>query len=166
MESLTSPYVPAALVAIVLAVLGAKATNIGPWYYGLNKPPWQPPDWLFGPAWTVIYGLCVWSAGRAWLAAETDLQRYGQVVAPFAVNAVLNAAWSFLFFRFRRPDWAFVEVIALWLSCASLVVLLWPLDRLASLLVLPYLGWVSFAGTLNRTIIRLNGPFDAATRSA
>jgi len=166
MESLNSPYTVAAVVAVVLAVMGAKATSLGPWYYGLNKPPWQPPDWLFGPAWTLIYGLCVWSAGRAWLAAETDAERYGQVLAPFAVNIVLNAAWSFLFFRFRRPDWAFVEVIALWLSVASLVIVLWPLDRLASVLILPYLSWVTFAATLNRTIIRLNAPFGPAARSA
>ncbi|WP_315760721.1 TspO/MBR family protein [Sphingomonas sp. Y38-1Y] len=77
----------------------------------------------------------------------------------FAVNALCHAAWSPLFFRMRRPDWALVEVVFLWASLVALVVGLWPISTFAALLILPYLAWVSVAAFLNRAIVRLNGPF-------
>ncbi|WP_380787000.1 TspO/MBR family protein [Sphingomonas sp. R86521] len=152
------PIAVAAGVAIVLGVLGGLMTPIGPWYRDLLKPSLQPPNWLFGPAWTIILGLAAWSAVIAWNAAPDATTRL-HVIILFAVNAVFHALWSPLFFRARRPDWALVEVVFLWASLVALVVGLWPISHQASLLILPYLAWVSFAAWLNSAIVRLNRPF-------
>lgn len=143
--------------AIVVAVLGAVLTDIGDWYYSLEKPPWQPPDWAFGPAWTLIFALTATAGVLAWMAAG-DRSR-PLVAAAFAINAILNVAWSLLFFRLRRPDWALLEVAAFWLSIAALIVICGSVDSRAGWLLLPYIGWVSFAAILNLTIVRLNRPF-------
>ena len=81
------------------------------------------------------------------------------VIALFVANGLLNIVWSPLFFRSQRPDWALIEVPFLWLSILVPMVVLWPISRAASLLLLPYLLWVSFAAFLNLTIVRLNRPF-------
>ena len=161
LDKMDSSYLPIYLAAgwaIVLGVAGGLMTPLGTWYDTLRKPPWQTPDWLFGPAWTVILGLAAWSAAGSWYAAQTDSQRM-TVVVLFAVNGVLHFLWSPLFFRLRRPDWALVEVVFLWGSLVALVAGLWPISPLGSLLILPYLAWVSFAAFLNLTIVRLNAPF-------
>jgi tryptophan-rich sensory protein len=155
---MSSPVIVAVGVALFLGVFGGLMTPIGSWYKDLRKPSWQPPDWLFGPAWTIILGLAAWSAVIAWNAAP-DAGARRDVVILFAVNAVCHALWSPLFFRARRPDWALVEVVFLWASLVALVVGLWPISPFASLLIVPYLLWVSFASYLNRTIVRMNAPF-------
>lgn len=144
--------------ALFLGVAGGLSTPLGPWYAHLRKPRWQPPNWLFGPAWTVILALAAWSAVTAWRAAP-DATARADVLILFGVNAVFFLAWSPLFFVAKRPDWALVEVVFLWASLVALVVGLWPISLFASLLVLPYLLWVSFAAFLNRTIVRQNAPF-------
>ena len=150
--------VVAALSALLLAGAGGLATEIGPWYRALRKPIWQPPDWAFGPAWTLILGMAAASGALAWTAAPDDSARV-RVVALFAFNAVCHFAWSPLFFRLKRPDWALMEVVFLWASCLALIVGLAGLSTTASLLIVPYLLWVSFAAWLNLAIVRLNGPF-------
>lgn len=154
----STPVIVAAAVAILLGGLGGLMTPIGPWYRGLRKPSFQPPDWLFGPAWTIILGLAAWSAVIAWNAAP-DAGTRTDVVILFVTNAVCHALWSPLFFRARRPDWALIEVVFLWASLVALLVGLWPISRQASLLILPYWLWVSFAAWLNAAIVRLNRPF-------
>jgi len=150
----------ALLGAVLLSAAGGLATSIGPWYRTLRKPSWQPPDWLFGPAWTIILGLTAWSASLAWEAAPSpDLQR--KVVILFTVNALFHFAWSPLFFRWRRPDWAFYEVTFLWSSVLAIIIGVAPLSALAAWLVVPYLLWVTFAAYLNLTVVRLNRPFGA-----
>jgi benzodiazapine receptor len=144
--------------AIALLVVGGLATPIGPWYRALRKPGWQPPDWLFGPAWTVILGLAAWSAAIAWRAAP-DGEARRAVVILFAVNALCHFLWSPLFFRLRRPDWALAEVVFLWSSLLALLIGLWPISPFAAALIVPYFAWVSFAAVLNWAIVRLNGPF-------
>lgn len=84
------------------------------------------------------------------------------MLAAFALNATLNLVWSLLFFRLHRPDWAFVEVMALWLSIVLLMVLAGRRSATAAWLLLPYLAWVSFAALLNQAVVRLNSPFGAA----
>ncbi len=155
---MSTPIIVAGGVAIALCVVGGLMTPIGSWYRDLRKPSWQPPNWAFGPAWTVILGLAAWSAVVAWNAAIDDAARR-DVIILFATNAVFHFLWSPLFFRARRPDWALVEVVFLWASLVALVVGLWPIAPFASLLIVPYLAWVSFASFLNYTIVRLNGPF-------
>ena len=156
--SLRGPVAVAALCAVLVASLGALATDLGPWYRGLVKPPWQPPDVLFGPAWTVIFGLCAASAALGWTKSPSRAARI-RVVQLFGVNMSLNVLWSLLFFRLHRPDWSLAEVALLWLS---IVVLIFALRRVcgsAAALLVPYLAWVSFAAWLNLAIVRLNGPF-------
>lgn len=155
---ISTPVIVAAGTAIFLGGFGGLMTPIGDWYRTLRKPAWQPPDWLFGPAWTIILGLAAWSAVIAWNAAP-DAAARSSVVILFVTNAVCHLLWSPLFFRARRPDWALVEVVFLWVSLVALVVGLWPISHLASALILPYLLWVSFAAFLNYTIVRLNRPF-------
>lgn len=148
----------AASSAVLVATLGGLLTRLDGWYYALSKPAFQPPDWLFGPAWTLIFLLCVLAGLDAWRRDLTPSQRQ-LVLILFAANGVLNVAWSGLFFFLKRPDLALVEVVALWLSVLSLVVVLGRHSRGAALMLLPYLGWVSFAAVLNLAIVRLNAPF-------
>lgn len=141
--------------ALAVAVLGMAATDLGPWYQNLRKPRWQPPDWLFGPAWTVIYALIVLSATSAWMAARDQAQRT-RIILLFGLNALLNVGWSALFFELRRPDWALWESVPLWLSVLALVLALRPISRTAMWLLVPYLAWISFATCLNLAVVRLN----------
>ena len=148
----------AAGAALIVGALGAAATDLGPWYQDLRKPSWQPPDWLFGPAWTVIYALAALSAATAWAAARDRMHESGIIVL-FGLNALLNLFWSQLFFGLRRPDWALAELVLLWISVLVLIVVLRPISRTASWLLVPYLAWVTFAGLLNLAVVRLNAPF-------
>jgi tryptophan-rich sensory protein len=150
----------AALWGILVAGGGAFLTDLTPWYRNLNKPSWQPPDWLFGPAWSVILTLASISAYLAWRDAPDRGSRI-LVLVLFAANAFFNLLWSPLFFKLRRPDWALYEVPFLWLSVLAPIILLAPINGTASLLLVPYLIWVSFASFLNLTIVRLNAPFTA-----
>lgn len=157
-----SPWVlPAAIAAVAAtftAAVGATITDIGPWYLALKQPDWAPPNWLFGPAWTIIFMLCTFSGTTAWLSARSSAA-FETIVGLFALNGLLNLLWSFLFFRLHRPDLAALEVGVLWSSIAALNIVLWRISRPASLLLLPYLVWVGYAAMLNRAIVELNGPF-------
>lgn len=156
-----SPLMLSGSAAFALALFGGAMTPIDQWYLGLAKPRWQPPRWVFAPAWTVILALWAASADIAWRAAGDAVTRRG-VIALFAINALGHAAWSPLFFRARRPDWALGEVALLWASLVALIVGLWPIAPVAALLIAPYFAWVSFAAWLNYTIVRLNAPFGRA----
>jgi tryptophan-rich sensory protein len=148
----------AALSAVVVAAIGGTLTVLGPWYYGLKKPDWTPPDAAFGIVWTVIFALAALSAVIAWRRDPSPGRRQW-LIALFAVNGLLNILWSLIFFKLQRPDLAIVEVAALWLSILALIVFLWGSSRLASLLLVPYLVWVGAAAWLNYDVVRLNGPF-------
>ena len=150
--------IAAILWAILLGGAGGALTTIGPWYRNLKKPTWQPPDWLFGPAWTLILGLAAWAAILAWDGAVDDTDRT-MIIVLYAVNFVCHFLWSPLFFTLKRPDWSLIEVVFLWGSVLALCVGLRPFSVLASWLVVPYFIWVSFAAILNLFIVRLNGPF-------
>ncbi len=151
------PVLIAAAAAIFIAGLGGTLTDTGPWYQALRKPPWQPPDWLFGPAWTLIFALATVSAVYAWRNARDRVQREW-VIGLFALNGFVNVLWSTLFSALRRPDLALIEVVFLWLSILLPVVAFRCHARPASLYLLPYLAWVTFAAFLNFTVVRLNGP--------
>lgn len=145
----------AAAAAMLVAGLGGLGTELGSWYRALVQPAWKPPDTWFGPAWTLIFGLAAWAGTRVWLRAERPQARR-QLIAAFGLNGVLNVLWSWIFFRWRSPDWALAEVVLLWLSILLLIRATARVDRLAALLLLPYLGWVTFAAALNLAVVRLN----------
>jgi len=148
----------AAIWAIFLAFGGGLLTQIDDWYHHLEKPSWQPPNWLFGPAWTIILGLAAWAFVLSW----DNAVRAGQeifLIGLYVANGVFHFLWSPLFFKARRPDWALIEVPFLWLSVLALCVFLRDWSVLASWLIVPYLVWVSFAAILNLKIVELNRPF-------
>ncbi len=148
----------AAAAATAVASIGALMTDLGSWYQGLVQPSWKPPDWAFGPAWTLIFALSAAAGALAWRDAPGQRSREWMLVL-FALNAFLNVLWSLLYFRLHRPDWALVEVGFLWMSVLLLMGVTGRYSRSARLLLLPYLLWISFAGTLNWATVRLNGPF-------
>lgn len=148
----------AVFIVFVVAALGMTATDLGPWYQGLEKPSWQPPGWLFGPVWTVIYALVAVAGLIAWNHAKS-IGAKNLIMLAFGVNILLNIAWSELFFAFRRPDWALIEVVFFWLSILGLMLVLARSSRLAAWLLAPYLAWVFIAAILNFEIVRLNPSF-------
>lgn len=150
------PVIAAILWAVILGGAGGALTTIGPWYRNLRKPTWQPPDWLFGPAWTIILGLAGWAAVLAWRGAGGDPAAERTIIILYAANFVFHFLWSPLFFTLRRPDLALAEVVFLWASVLALFIGLRPYSETASWMIAPYLGWVSFAAFLNLTIVRLN----------
>ena len=155
------PTFVAAAGVTAVAVGGAVLTELGPWYYGLRKPSWQPPDWLFGPAWTVIFILEAAAGVITWHAVDGP-GAATLLIGSFALNGVLNIIWSLFFFKMHRPDYALREVGFLWLSIAAMMAVVGTYAGLAWLFLLPYLLWVSFASFLNYTIVRLNAPFGRA----
>jgi translocator protein len=144
-----------------LGGMGIVATQLSPWYYELRQPSWKPSDVLFGPVWSTIFLCAAVALVLAWSAESATAPARSRLLVVYLVNAALNVLWSLLFFRLRRPDWALVEVVALWISIVAMMWTLAPLSRLGAALILPYLAWVSFASVLNRAIVRLNAPFGA-----
>lgn len=138
------------------AALGSAATypRIDDWYAALAKPSWTPPNWVFGPVWTVLYiamALAAWLVWRqrGWAGARLPLLLFG-------VQLGLNVAWSWLFFGLRSPGLGFADIILLWIAIAATLVAFWRRSRIAGLLFVPYLAWVTFATALNFSIWRMN----------
>jgi benzodiazapine receptor len=145
----------------VVAVAGGLMTDVGPWYESLRFPRLRPPNWLFGPAWTLIFALTAAAGVIAWNAAP-DVGERRTLIALFVLNGLLNVGWSPLFFTLKRPDWAIIAVIPLWLSILALLMFVAPFSSTAAALLAPYLAWVTFAGWLNWRIVQLNAPFGRA----
>lgn len=145
----------------VLAVVGAGSLvgllfAPGEWFDALAKPSWNPPSWLFSPVWTTLYALMGTSA---WLVARepvgTREERRGAWLA-FAAHAVLNLAWTPLFFGLRQPGLAFLDICLVWLALLATTLRFGRLRPLAGYLLLPQVLWVSFALVLNGTIWLMN----------
>ncbi len=124
------------------------------WYRKLNKPSWNPPNSIFAPVWTILYLLM---AAAAWLV----WRHYGVAAALiplslFVLQLLLNAAWSWLFFGRHQIRSALIDIVALWILILATLLSFWQLDRMAGILLLPYLAWVSFAMVLNWAIWQKN----------
>jgi tryptophan-rich sensory protein len=148
----------AVLIVVLMLGVGGLMTDIGDWYRQLRKPSWNPPNWLFGPAWATILGLAGWSGVEAWTHAQGGGARL-RLGLLFGATAFLHLLWSPLFFKLKRPDWSLIEIPFLWLSILAAIVGVLPISTLAAGLLLPYLAWVAFATSLNLAIVRLNAPF-------
>jgi tryptophan-rich sensory protein len=140
-----------------VAAAGMFLTRLDSWYYALRKPSWQPPDWLFGPAWTLIFIGATTAAVIGWRATHGATALL--LVVLFVINGALNMVWSYFFFIRRRPDWSIREIPFLWLSIAAPMLVLALHAGWAWIFLAPYLLWVSFAGVLNNKIVQLNKPF-------
>src|SRR6056297_6238 len=123
----------------------------GEWYDRLKKPWWTPPNWLFPVAWTLLY-VCMAAAG-ARVAVSPD---NGIAMAFWALQIALNGLWTPVFFGLKKMRLGLIVLSGLWVSVAASVVALWQVDMIAGLLFLPYLAWVSVAGALNASVLRLN----------
>lgn len=147
----------AILPVLVAAVAGSLATTpeIPGWYAGLIKPGFTPPNWVFGPAWTLLYCLMAYAVWRV-LSLPGETPGRGAALKAFWVQLALNGLWSFAFFAAHSPAAGLAVIAALWLAIAATIRLFWPLDRIAGALLLPYIAWVSYASALNLAIWRLN----------
>jgi len=139
-----------------IAGLGSAVTmpNIAGWYKDLPKPSFSPPNAVFGPVWTVLYFLMAISAFLVSLkGVEKPIVR--RALAVFGIQLCLNFLWSLTFFGFQNPGNAFLVIIVLWLTIIWTMIRFWKIQRVASVLLLPYLLWVSFASYLNYSIYLL-----------
>lgn len=142
-------------VCFAAAGLGGLATSrsVTSWFQTLNRPSFQPPDWLFGPVWSVLYTLMGVSA---WLVYRRTGTVRSTAMAIFAVQLALNTLWSVLFFGLRMPGLAAIEIVALLLAIVATIAAFARVSRPAAALLLPYVAWVAFATALNVAIWRLN----------
>jgi benzodiazapine receptor len=126
----------------------------GEWYASLRKPAWNPPNWIFGPVWTVLYATMGITAWLVWKRGGFAGQRIA--LSLFLLQLLLNALWSPLFFGLRNPGLAFVDIVLLWLAVLVTVVAFWKAHSFSGALLVPYLAWVTFASVLDFAIWRLN----------
>jgi tryptophan-rich sensory protein len=155
-ENLLRLVIAVAAPLLVAGLSGfATAGGVQDWYPSLTKPSFNPPSWVFGPVWTLLYimmgvaAYLVW--GKGW---ESEAVRWA--LGLFALQLILNGLWSILFFGLRSPGLAFGEILLLWVAIAATLVLFWRVTVPAGLLLIPYLAWVTFAAVLNGSIWILN----------
>jgi tryptophan-rich sensory protein len=143
------------LLTFAAASIGVITSARAASFYGqLLQPAWAPPAWLFGPVWSVLYILMAVSAWLVW--REHGFGGAGFGLGLFVVQLVANALWSWLFFVLRRGALSLAEIIVLWLLILATILAFWPLHRLAALLLVPYLAWVSVASALTLSLWRAN----------
>jgi benzodiazapine receptor len=150
------------LIAAILAcefvgVLGAMLTitSITTWYPTLQKPSFSPPNWLFGPVWTLLYALMGISAYLIW---DKGIKKKGvkPALKLFSLQLILNFMWSILFFGFKSPLLGLMEIAVLWIAVLATIMVFARLSRKAAVLMVPYILWVSFAAVLNLYVWMLN----------
>ena len=152
------------VAASFLAALTGAWFPPGPWYERLKKPSWRPPNWLFAPVWTVLYVMMAVAGWPVW--RQAGFMGAGLALAAYALQLVINAAWTPLFFGLRRLDLGLVDIVLLWLSIVAAIALFAPISVVAALLLVPYLAWVAFAGALNFALWRLNPAVAPLTKTA
>lgn len=141
------------LLAYITEAIGAIASvDAAAFYAQLVQPGWAPPPWLFGPVWTLLYTLMGIALWRVWRRSPPRLGAVGLFLAQLA----LNALWSWLFFRWHRGGPAFGSIVLLLVLIGATIAAFWRIDRVAALLLWPYIGWVAFATVLSWSIWRAN----------
>lgn len=139
----------AALIGSVFTIAA-----IPTWYAQLHKPSFNPPNWLFGPVWTLLYTLMAVALYLIWKQGLTEKTKPAIII--FLIQLALNVLWSYLFFFLKAPAIAFSEILILWLAILATIVKFCDLSRPAGLILIPYLTWVSFASVLNFFVAKLN----------
>ncbi|MEO5593109.1 MAG: TspO/MBR family protein [Chitinophagaceae bacterium] len=131
------------------------APEIQTWFLHLNKPLWNPPNWLFAPVWTSLYLLMGIAFYLIWKAkAGIDTKRWAIII--FIAQFALNFMWSYIFFKEHQMGWAFVEIVVLWIAIFCTIIAFSRINTTAAWLLVPYISWVSFAAILNYTIWQMN----------
>ncbi len=149
-----APALIIAATAATAAIGAAASIDAQAYYASLKQPAWAPPAWLFGPAWTTLY---IMMATAACIVVRTlGLPAARPALVLYGVQLVLNALWTWLFFRWHQGALASAEVLLLWLAIALTARAFWRARPVAGWLLLPYLGWVAFASALTIAVWRLN----------
>ena len=149
------------IISIVIPVaIGASAgfftaTGVDSWYQTINKPLWNPPNWIFAPVWMTLYVIMGIALFLVW-KSDTSEALKKRAITLFAIQLVVNFFWSFIFFNQQQPGWALVEIIAMWVSILLTIFAFAKVNKTAAWLLVPYISWVSFATILNYTIWQLN----------
>jgi benzodiazapine receptor len=141
------------IAMVAAAALVGSQFGPGPWYVALHKPLWTPPDWLFGPVWSVLYiaiAVAGWSVWRSKAVSVT------KPILLWLLQVILNGLWSWLFFGLRRPELALIDIIALLITICCFIATASGTSRVAAWLFVPYALWVGFATALNFAIWQLN----------
>lgn len=143
------------LICLAIGGLGGFFTqsSIGSWYPALQKPPLNPPNWVFAPVWTILYFFMGITGALLW-SVDTPIRN--RLRTFFVTQLILNGLWSYLFFGLRAPFIALLDIVILWIILLMLTTQAWRIKRSAGILLIPYLIWVSFAVYLNAAIWRLN----------
>jgi len=129
--------------------------SVNTWYTTLNKPSFNPPNWIFGPVWVTLYALMGIASYLVWQKrGDSSLVKIALIV--FFIHLLFNALWSIVFFGIQNTAWAFVVIIIPWIMIVALIFLFYKIDKRAAYLLVPYLLWVSFASLLNFSIWKLN----------
>lgn len=155
-----SDIVRLAIAVVVPQAVGitaglATAPAVRGWYRELAQPSWRPPDWIFGPAWTLLYLLMGIASFLVWRQGW-DVPAVRRALGAYGVQLALNLAWSFLFFGARSPLAGLVDLVLLWLAIVLTTVLFFQVQGAAGWLMVPYALWVTYAGALNLAIWRMN----------
>ena len=148
-KTLIVSFVIVFLVAAIGGIFTSSKVNSS-WYLD-NKPSFTPPNWVFGPAWTILYILIALSLYFAWTKANPKQKKKLSLI--FGINLLLNAIWSWLFFGLQNPVFAFFDILLILSTIISMMVITWQINRKSSWLLLPYLIWVCFASLLNFSFI-------------
>ncbi|CAN5178927.1 TspO/MBR family protein [soil metagenome] len=151
------PFIISLFVCFSAGAIGSifTASSIPTWYATLNKPFFNPPNWIFGPVWTTLYFLMAVSLYKVWIN-KTNTNNKNIALICFGSQLLLNTLWSIIFFGFKSPFLAFITIIILWILILQMIISFYRIDKNAGLLQIPYLLWVSFAALLNFFIMILN----------
>ena len=146
------------VLVFTIGGIGSYATmpQIAGWYSTLVKPSFSPPNWLFGPVWTLLYVMIAFVGARLTLNEVAPREWRRQALIAFWLQMVLNGIWSPVFFSLHAIGLAQVIAVGMWLSIAATIIISWRFDRIAGLALVPYLCWVTFANILNAALFVLN----------
>lgn len=155
-QSLSVKAVVVAIICVGLGSLSGILSGSGntEWYNSLNMPSFQPPSWIFGPMWTLLYTLMGIAAARIWHISEDGLR--SSAVRLFIIQLILNLIWSPLFFGMQNPLIALIVIVLMWIFILLTIISFSKIDKLSAYLLVPYIAWVSFATLLNASVVYLN----------
>ena len=146
-------FIGATLSVYVVSGL-VTSSSVGGWYQTLTRPSFNPPDWVFAPVWSALYLMIAAAGWMAWRRTRNHQRR--RVVTAWGLQLALNFLWSVLFFGLHWVGIALIDIVLLWAAILWTIVVFWPVERIAALLLIPYAAWVTFAIALNGAIWGLN----------